>query len=196
VIQLGQDQARQDQADKLIGLFAKRGGEAYYGEAVSQEAHALQTAELAVAEGAAPALIAAALLHDVGHLVHSGGEDIAERGIDARHEAIGATYLVGLFGPAVTEPVHLHVAAKRYLCATDPDYQTSLSLASKRSLVLQGGPFTAAEAERFIAGPGGPEAVRLRLWDDQAKIPGVPTRPIAEFRDLLVAVLAQHPPGA
>ncbi|HWK47543.1 MAG TPA: HD domain-containing protein [Stellaceae bacterium] len=180
-------------ADKLIDLFTQRGDEAYFGEGVSQTAHALQSAELAVAEGAAAPLVVAALLHDVGHLLHSGGEDIAERGIDARHEAIGSVFLASLFGPAVTEPVRLHVAAKRYLCATDPTYYDSLSDGSKRSLALQGGPFTSEEAANFIAAPLGADAVRLRLWDDRAKITGLATRPVQAYRLLLMSVLESDP---
>src|SRR5471032_2143591 len=135
------------EADVLIALFARHGGDGYFGEKVTQAEHALQSAALAEAEQASPALIVAALLHDVGHLIHTGGEDIAERGIDARHEAIGATYLARHFGPAVVEPVRLHVPAKRYLCAIDKTYWQDLSPASKRSLELQGGAFTPDEAE-------------------------------------------------
>jgi len=182
------------QADKLIDLFTRHGDEAYFGEGISQTAHALQSAELAIAEGAAAPLVVAALLHDVGHLLHSGGEDIAERGIDARHEAIGSVFLERLFGLAVTEPVRLHVAAKRYLCATDPAYYDSLSPGSKRSLALQGGPFTAEEAAEFIADPRGTDAVRLRLWDDRAKVAGLATRPVQAFRPLLASVLKECPP--
>src|SRR5690348_1669067 len=135
--------------DGLMDLFARRGAAAYVGESVSQEAHALQTAALAEAEGATETLIVAALLHDLGHLIHDRGDDIAERGIDARHEAIGAVHLARFFAAAVVEPVRLHVAAKRYLCAADAGYYAALSPGSKRSLALQGGAFDAAAAARF-----------------------------------------------
>ena len=108
--------------DRIERLFADRGAEEYHGEAVSQLEHALQAAAAGEREGAAPELIVAALLHDIGHLIHSHGEDAAERGIDDRHEELGQRFLQQHFGPAVTEPVRLHVAAKRYLCAVEPGY--------------------------------------------------------------------------
>src|SRR6516225_6317978 len=115
------------------------------GEPVSQTEHALQTAWAAEQAGAASALIAAALLHDIGHLLHDLPEDCAHHGIDDAHEVRGARWLVQHFGPDVTEPVRLHVPAKRYLCSTDPAYRSQLSEASELSLKLQGGPFTPAE---------------------------------------------------
>jgi phosphonate degradation associated HDIG domain protein len=181
------------QADSLIALFARHGGDGYFGERVTQAEHALQSAALAEAEGADPALIVAALLHDVGHLIHTGGEDIADRGIDARHEAIGATYLAKLFGPAVVEPVRLHVPAKRYLCAIDNGYWQDLSPASKQSLELQGGVFNPDEAEAFAKLPQAQDAVRLRRWDDLAKVVGLETKPVEAYRDLIVQVMASHP---
>jgi [1-hydroxy-2-(trimethylamino)ethyl]phosphonate dioxygenase len=180
-------------ADTLLALFAHHGRDGYFGERVTQAEHALQSAELAEAENASPALIVAALLHDVGHLIHTGGEDIAERGIDARHEAIGATYLAKLFGPEVVEPVRLHVPAKRYLCAIDKGYWDDLSPASKRSLELQGGAFTPDEAEAFANLPQAQDAVRLRRWDDHAKTFGLETKPVEAYRDLIIEVLANHP---
>src|SRR5262245_61942543 len=103
--------------DRLFALFHERGVGAYFGEAVTETEHALQCACLAEQAGAAPELVAAALLHDVGHLMHGLGEDVADRGIDGRHEAVGAAWLGRHFGPTVAVPVRLHVAAKRYLCA-------------------------------------------------------------------------------
>ena len=179
--------------DALIALFARHGKDGYFGERVTQAEHALQSAALAEAEGATPALIVAALLHDIGHLIHTGGEHIADRGIDARHEAIGATHLARLFGPAVVEPVRLHVPAKRYLCAIDKNYWHDLSPASKRSLELQGGIFSPDEAEAFANLPQAQDAVRLRRWDDQAKVVGLETKPVEAYRDLIIAVMAAHP---
>jgi len=181
------------EADVLITLFARHGDDAYFGEKVTQAEHALQSAALAEAEHAGPALIVAALLHDVGHLIHTGGEDIAERGIDARHEAIGAAYLARHFGAAVVEPVRLHVPAKRYLCAIDKTYWQDLSPASKRSLELQGGIFSPDEAEAFADLPQAQDAVRLRRWDDQAKIVGLETKPVEAYRDLIEEVMTSHP---
>lgn len=161
-------------ADKILQIFAERGEAAYFGEAVSQSEHALQAAHLAEQEGAAPALVVAALLHDIGHLIHGMDENIADQGIDARHEEAGQVWLARYFGPEVTEPVRLHVAAKRYLCTTDLNYLAALSPASVRSLALQGGPFSDSEVAEFEKSPFFREAVRLRRWDDTAKVPKLP----------------------
>ncbi|MEO0458865.1 MAG: phosphohydrolase, partial [Cyanobacteria bacterium P01_A01_bin.114] len=132
--------------------------------------------------------------HDFGHLVHNLGEDAAERGIDDRHEYRALGFLTSLFDAAVTEPIRLHVEAKRYLCAVDKSYWLSLSPASKQSLDLQGGIFTAAAAEAFIQQPYAVEAVKLRRWDDLAKVPDLPTPPLAEFQEILVAASRSQTP--
>jgi phosphonate degradation associated HDIG domain protein len=173
--------------DTIERLFAERGGCEYHGEAVSQLEHALQAAALAEADGAGPALVAAALLHDVGHLLHGRGED---RTADDRHEDLGVRFLARAFGPAVTEPVRLHVAAKRYLTAARPGYLALLSPASVRSLALQGGPMAAAEVAAFEANPHHAAAVKLREYDDAAKVVGRSTPPLAHFRRHLEAARA------
>jgi phosphonate degradation associated HDIG domain protein len=178
--------------DTVIELFATRGLAEYHGEAVTQREHALQAAHLAERAGAGDALVAAALLHDVGHLLHGLGEDAADRGLDDRHEQIGYKWLARWFGPEVAEPVRLHVAAKRYLCATDPAYAARLSPASRLSLELQGGPFTPAEAEAFRTLPRHADAVRLRHWDDAAKVPGLAVPPLEHYRGRLHALLARR----
>jgi phosphonate degradation associated HDIG domain protein len=137
---------------------------------INQRQHALQSALLAEQDGADAALITAALLHDVGHMVHDLGENPAEDGVDDKHEELGHAWLVRWFGPAVTEPVRLHVAAKRYLCATDPSYFGKLAPDSVTSLALQGGPMSAAEVLKFETSPEFRAAVRLRRWDEQAKV--------------------------
>jgi predicted HD phosphohydrolase len=144
---------------------------------------------LAEAAGASPALISAALLHDIGHLVEDDDALAAKRGIDAVHELVGATYLRGVFPPEVSEPVALHVPAKRYLCAVEPGYRAALSPASEHSLLLQGGPFTAAEATAFHAGPHAEAAIALRRWDDEAKVPGLALAELAHFRPILLRAL-------
>ena len=155
-----------------IQRLYRTGADALYGgEAITQQQHACQCAALAQAVGAPLALVAAAVLHDLGHLVHGLGEDCAERGIDDRHEVSGAALLARWFPPAVSEPVRLHVEAKRWLCHAEPGYHASLSPASRRSLALQGGTFTAAEADAWIMQPHAPAAVHLRRWDDLAKDP-------------------------
>jgi len=182
------------QADELIAeirrLFDRRGRDMYAGEPVTQTEHALQAASLAEQEGAGSPLVIAALLHDVGHLLHDLGEDCADEGIDDRHEALGAAWLEQRFGPDVVEPVRLHVAAKRYRCAVDADYHSRLSDASRLSLRLQGGPFTEPQARKFEQHPHFAAAVRLRLWDEAAKIPQLETPPLEHFLALIKAVLS------
>jgi phosphonate degradation associated HDIG domain protein len=175
--------------DHLFHLFAARGNGAYFGEAVTETEHALQCAHLAEQSGAGAALVAAALLHDVGHLLHNLGEDIAAEGIDARHEEGGASWLGRHFGAAVVDPVRLHVAAKRYLCAVEPSYVSGLSPASQLSLRLQGGPFTPDEAARFEREPWFRSAVAVRRWDDQAKVPGLEVPGLEHYRPCLEAAL-------
>jgi phosphonate degradation associated HDIG domain protein len=174
--------------DAILALYARRGG-ATYGEGVTQSEHALQAAMLAEQEGAPPELIAAALLHDIGHLLHDLPEDIAEQGVDTRHESLASAWLSQHFGPAVTEPVRLHVAAKRYLCAVRPGYFEALSQASKLSLTLQGGPMSDAEAASFLALERSADAIRLRRWDEAAKQAGRRTPPFHYFRAMLREVL-------
>lgn len=173
----------------IASLFARGGGELYFDEAVTQQEHALQCACLAEKGGAAHALIVAALLHDVGHLLH-GGREAAEVGRDVRHEDIGARWLRQFFGPDVIEPIRLHVDAKRYLCATEAGYIRSLSSASRRSLELQGGPFDRLELNQFVDRPHARDAVRLRLWDDAAKVPGVAVPPLDYYSGVVTDVAA------
>jgi len=175
--------------DRLIELLRTRGARQYGGERVSQCEHGLQAAALAQQEEAPPVLVAAALLHDIGHLLHEEGEQPALRGVDDQHEAVGANYLLPAFGPAVAEPVRLHVPAKRYLCATDPGYFARLSPGSVRSLALQGGPFTPKEAAEFQALPFAEDATRIRRWDEAAKVPGIPTPDLEHYRATLQAAL-------
>ena len=175
--------------DRILDVFGRHGGNEYGAERVSQLQHALQCAALAEAEAAPPSLVAAALLHDIGHLVHGLGEQPAERRIDDRHELVGRQWLARWFGEDVTEPVRLHVNAKRYLTATEPRYFGSLSFASMRSLELQGGPFTPELAAGFIGLPFAQDAVRLRRWDDAAKLPGTATPNLAHFVSYLEASL-------
>ena len=170
--------------DQIFAVFRERGGHDY-GERVSVLEHSLQAAYAAEQDGASPTLIAAAVLHDYGHLVHDLPEDVADQGIDGMHEQLGADFLAASFVPTVVEPVRLHVAAKRYLCAVQPEYYESLSPASRLSLTLQGGPFGNEEAQRFIEQPYAQDAVRLRRWDDRAKEAGKSTPGIAHYLHIL-----------
>jgi len=181
--------------DLVINLFHEKGNGAYFGESVTETEHALQCAHLAEQSGADHELMAAALLHDVGHLLHGLPEHIAEQGTNGRHEQGGATWLSSYFGPAVVDPVRLHVAAKRYLCAVEPDYLTGLSDASRLSLRLQGGLMSADEASRFETEPGFRSAIAVRRWDDAAKVPGLAVPPLEHYRSSLEASLSPGEAG-
>ncbi len=165
----------------IARLFDERGHEQYSGEPVTQLEHALQTARLAEDEGADDELVTAALLHDLGHLLHDLGATPTLQGVDDLHQYRAVPFLRGVFGDGVIGAIQGHVDAKRYLCATRPGYYEALSADSKRSLVLQGGTFSDEEAARFIAQPGAENAVRLRVWDDLAKAEGLATPPLAHF---------------
>jgi phosphonate degradation associated HDIG domain protein len=171
--------------DEVQRLFRERGDSNYGREAVTQLQHALQSAHFAEQDGAGAALVAAALLHDVGHLLHRLDDDAPDRGIDDRHEALAANWLRQRFGPDVVEPVALHVEAKRYLCTIEPSYLQSLSPPSVRSLELQGGRMNADELTRFERHPFFSEAVRLRRWDDAAKVVGLVTPSLEHFLPMI-----------
>ncbi len=156
-------------------------GDKRYSEAVTQRQHALQCARQAEEAESDSALIAAALLHDIGHMLHKHGPEPAARGIDDRHEDIGAGWLAKRFPPEVTEPVRLHVDAKRYLCAVEPGYFETLSPASVRSLELQGGPMTESEVMAFEGLPHFAAAVALRRWDEGGKNPDADTLTLADY---------------
>ena len=174
-----------DPVTTILNLFQARGGSEYGGEAVTQEEHALQAAACAVEDGCDEALVAAALLHDIGHLLHDLADDAPDEGIDDHHENSGAAFIDAHFGPEVCDPVRLHVAAKRYLTATEPGYFEKLSEPSIVSLNLQGGPMSAEEQEAFRANPHWEAALQLRRYDEQAKIPGATTPKVEDFADLL-----------
>lgn len=169
-----------DPIARIRALFDAQGPLAY-GESVTQIEHALQCAQLAQSEGAGDTLVAAALLHDIGHLLHRDAANALRHGEDDEHESIGAVWLGQWFGEAVTGPIALHVQAKRYLCATDPGYHERLSPVSVRSLELQGGPLEAQEATAFAALAHAQDAARLRRWDDRAKSSGLATPALSEY---------------
>lgn len=177
---------------KIIELFRQHGDSEYGGESVTQLEHALQTAMLAESAHAAPPLIAAALLHDIGHLLHELPDDAPEQGIDDLHEEAGWSFLHRHAPAAVSEPVRLHVAAKRYLCAVDPDYAARLSPPSLLSLQLQGGHMSAAEVRDFRQNPWAEDAVQLRRWDDEAKVQGLQTPPLEYFIPALAESLQEE----
>ena len=161
-----------DAAAAIAALFASEGAADYLGEPVSQAAHMLQAAALAEHDQAARALVAAALLHDVGHFAGKlNGHDLM-RDTGSRHEERGAAWLARWFGEEITEPVRLHVAAKRYLCTVEPGYAASLSPVSVYTLGVQGGLMQRAELAKFEANWYAAAAIRVRRWDDSAKDPG------------------------
>jgi phosphonate degradation associated HDIG domain protein len=179
-------------AEEIQRLYAGRGAMAYFGESVSMSEHSLQAAHFAKAEAAPPALVIAALLHDVGHLLDDVPEDIHEWETDARHEEVGGRWLARHFPAAVFEPVRLHVPAKRYLCATDAAYFAKLSPASVLTLKLQGGPMSSIETARFETEPYYLDAVRVRRWDDAGKVAGLVTASIGDYRELIETVRASR----
>ena len=162
-------------------ILMTTGASRYGSEQINQLQHALQCATLAEDNYASPALITAALLHDIGHLVDNRAISDASKGINRRHERIGSTYLKQWFADDVVVPVALHVPAKRYLCAVDPAYFEKLSPASVRSLELQGGPFDQDQARSFFERDYAPDAIRLRQWDEKAKDPEAKTRTLDHF---------------
>jgi phosphonate degradation associated HDIG domain protein len=174
-----------DPVSHILECFRLRGDSGYGNEAVSQLEHALQAAYAAEQAGASPQLIAACLLHDVGHLLHDLPEDAPDQGIDDEHEQLGAAWLVEHFVPEVVEPIRLHVAAKRYLCAVDSEYLSHLSPPSVKSLHLQGGPMTQSQSDHFELHPHFKAAVQLRRIDDQAKIPNLETPTLSHFEQYL-----------
>jgi phosphonate degradation associated HDIG domain protein len=176
----------------LIDIFERRGAEEYLGEPVTIAEHMLQGAMLAEKDGASDELVAAALLHDIGHFTSEVGTYIPDDTEDRHHDEAGAQVLAPFFPPVVTECVRLHVAAKRYLCATDPSYFAKLSSASVHTLSLQGGPMTLAEVSAFERNPYFREAVRVRRWDEGGKVSGAHTRGIREYAPLLERVAQQH----
>ncbi len=170
--------------DEIFQAFATRGGD-FYGENVTQLEHALQCARLACEEDAGDNLVAAALLHDYGHLFEGRGDAAEQLGRDARHEAHGARMLRRWFGPEVTGPIALHVAAKRYLCAAEAGYEEALSSASRLSLALQGGRFTLVQCRHFEARTFAGAAIWLRRWDDMGKAAELKTPGLNDYRAVL-----------
>ena len=176
----------------LGDIVARRGADSYLGEPVTIGQHMLQAAYLAETEAAGDELVAAALLHDIGHYTGEFGEDYIEQGVDNHHDEAGAQVLERFFPPLVTECVRLHVAAKRFLCATDPSYFDKLSDASVKTLALQGGPMSTAEVEEFRGNPYFNEAVRVRLWDEAAKDPEMSVPGFEHYARLLQQVVDRH----
>ena len=176
----------------IADIFERRGAESYLGEAVTMAQHMLQGAKLAEDAGAPDELIAAALLHDIGHYTNEFGPDAAALGRDNEHEDAGAAVIAPFFPSVVTDCVRAHVAAKRYLCAVDEAYFAKLSPASVETLKLQGGPMTPGEVAAFRRGENLDAIVQVRLWDDQGKDPAMETPPFAHYAPILQRVVDAH----
>jgi predicted HD phosphohydrolase len=175
--------------DFILDLFARRGSDEYMGEPVNMAQHMEQTAACATADGATNDLVIAALLHDIGHFVGDFPLDALESGIDNLHELAGAKFLETYYPASVTEPIRLHVAAKKYLCAVDEHYFSLLSAASVQSLQVQGGPMTKAEIETFESSPYHQAAVQLRRYDDDGKIAGLEIKSVQGYKNTLQSLL-------
>ncbi len=177
-----------DAIGHIQDLFEQKGHQAY-GEGVTELQHALQAACLAEQDNASDNQIVAALLHDIGHLLHGLPEDVAEQGIDGHHEQVGEKWLKKHFGPEISQPVRLHVTAKRYQCTVNPDYLEQLSPASTKSFVLQGGKMDEDEITAFERNPFFKDALQLRTWDDNAKNPKATTPLLEHYLPLIQAAL-------
>ena len=173
----------------IADIFERRGAESYLGEPVTMSEHMLQGAWLAEQDGAPEELVAAALLHDIGHYTSEFGTYSPEDVEDKHHDEAGGEVLAPFFPPVIVECVRLHVSAKRYLCATDPTYFSKLSPASVHTLSLQGGPMSAEEVAEFRSNPFHDEAVRVRIWDEGGKVANMKTRAFRDYLPLLERVV-------
>jgi phosphonate degradation associated HDIG domain protein len=185
-------ETQDDIVSGIFKIFNEKGHSEYGGEAITQMEHALQTATLARENNASDQLITAALLHDIGHLLHDLPNDAPLHGIDDVHENKAAAFLRKYFPDAVSEPVRLHVAAKRYLATSEPTYYALLSEPSKHSLALQGGLMSVEEVNAFRENPFFYDAVRLRRWDDQAKVENLSTVAVEDFKASVTASLRSY----
>lgn len=179
-------------ADEVRDLFERKGNSQYGGETVTQQEHALQAAWLAEQEKADASTIAAALLHDVGHMLHELDDDAPDRGIDDRHEKLGNDWLVDRFPATVCEPVRLHVQAKRYLCTVDPQYRATLSQPSITSLALQGGDMSEAELDSLRQHPLFEQIIQVRRYDDLAKEANLKTPNVEHFLQYVERCAGSH----
>lgn len=175
--------------DFLADIFARRGDEEYLGEPVTMAEHMLQGAALAEQAGHPDEIIVAALLHDIGHFTSEFGTFRMDDTQDRYHEEAGAQVLEAFFPSIVTDCVRHHVAAKRYLCATRPDYLARLSAASVHSLTLQGGPMTPQEVAAFEQNPNLRDIITVRYLDDAGKHPDMDTPGFAHFAPMVQRVV-------
>ena len=176
----------------LGDIFERRGGEEYLGEPVNMAEHMLQGATIAEQSGQDEAIIVAVLLHDIGHFTSEFGTFDMNDTEDRHHEKAGAKVLVGFFPAAITDCVRHHVTAKRYLCATKPDYLKRLSDASVHSLKLQGGPLSLEEVAEFEKNPHLREIIQVRWLDDAGKRDGMTTPSFSHFAPMVQRLVDAH----
>lgn len=176
----------------LADIFERRGGEEYLGEPVTMAEHMLQGAHLAEQAGESETIITAALLHDIGHFTSEFGMFSMDDTHDRHHEEAGASVLAGFFPSVVIDCVRHHVAAKRYLCAVDPDYFGKLSDASVHSLNLQGGPMESGEVEAFERNPNLADIVKVRHFDDAGKRPDMEIPGFSHYAPMVQRVVDAH----
>lgn len=176
----------------LEDIFERRGGEEYLGEPVTMAEHMLQGAAIAEENGQDELIIVSALLHDIGHFTSEFGMFTIEDTEDRLHEEAGAQVLEQFFPTLVTDCVRYHVAAKRYLCATKPDYFARLSEASVHSLNLQGGPMSADEVLEFEKNPNLKQIIKVRYLDDAGKRPDMETPAFSHYAPMVQRVVDQH----
>lgn len=173
----------------LADIFARRGAEEYLGEPVTMAEHMLQAAQCAQDAGQSPAVIVAALLHDIGHFTSEFGTYSPDDVVDKHHEDAGADVLAPFFPPLVTDCVRYHVAAKRYLCAARPEYFQKLSAASVHTLMLQGGPMDGSEVADFERNPHYRDIIKVRVYDDTGKRAGAPIKSFADYASMVQQVV-------
>ena len=178
--------------DFIGDIFLRRGAESYLGEEVSMSQHMLQAAQLAEAAGEEDTIVVAALLHDIGHYTNEFPDNALEQGTDNHHETAGARVLAPFFPTTVIDCIQHHVAAKRFLCATDPEYFGRLSEASVHTMNLQGGPMSAPEVDAFRSEPNLDAILKVRIWDDEGKDPAVTTPDFAHYAPMIQRVVDAH----
>ena len=174
--------------DFIADIFQRRGAESYLGECVSMSEHMLQAACLAEKQNASDPVIAAALLHDIGHYTNEFADDALDQGINNFHDIAGAQILEPYFPGPVVDCIRYHVDAKRYLCAVESSYFGQLSEASVHTLNLQGGPMSTDETAEFARQPHLDNIIQVRRWDEQAKMVGAQTPNFSHYVPLLKSV--------
>ncbi|MBO9478008.1 HD domain-containing protein [Shimia sp. R11_0] len=178
--------------DFIGDIFARCGDEEYLGEPVTMAEHMLQGATIAEQNGQPEDIIVAALLHDIGHFTSEFGTFSMEDTEDRYHEEAGAKVLAAFFPSVVIDCVRYHVAAKRYLCATKPEYFKRLSDASIHSLNLQGGPMSAEEVTEFEKNPNLKKIIQVRYLDEAGKRPDMQTPDYAHFAPMVQRIVDAH----